>query len=1138
MNVEHLIQELARRGVKLSLAEGGGLRVRSQSGALDAELRDRLSACKADVVEWIQRQQAVLSSRPRIPVAPSAETYPLSFAQKRLWFLDQVGGGQDASTYCIPSATRLKGPLDRERLIAALHKVVDRHDILRTYYVTIDGEPKQKIAKSGTPDIRIVDLGEHFLEDRAGAKGVLDEHLKRETERGFDLSTSGPVRVRLYIHDSREHTLFISFHHIASDGWSNQVFLRDLSSFYEADGSPDPLPIQYRDYAAWQRQQWNEDRLSSELEYWQKTLEGFQPASLRGNDVPVPAHGHGRTLNHELAASSIRLLERLAAEHKTTLFTVLLSAFYVLLSRHTRQTDLTIGTDVAGRQVTELEDLVGFFVNQLVLRCTVQPTDTFDSLIERVKAVTTQAYSHQDMPFDVLVERFPGSRLQGDAAFFTVKFIMQAETQGDGEADSGDLAFHPVALPFEHARFDMTWSLVRGADHAVRISVEYRSGQFDAPTITSLLEQYDRLLQQLGAHPDAAVRNAPLAQAGFVEWLRESNRDNRQNVADTVTLASALASRAQAQPDSIAIVDGSTRLTYAQLQDQVEKFAVYLTQMGVYPGARVGICLDSGIDYVRAVCAVSRVGAAFIPIPTSMPADRAGQIIADSAMDLLVSRSDVVDELPAFELSFMSVICVDDEAEDWQSLDGDSVPAVSAHPQQLAYMIYTSGTTGTPKGVMVGVQGFGALIEDQKHRFGVTPDSTILQFASIGFDASVWEIAMALGNGAGLVCGHREQLMPGVDLQRFVVDHGISHATLPPSALSVMDPSAMPCLEVLIVAGEACKDGVIAPWQRKLRVYNAYGPSETTVCATVRATCAGSEPGFQGNIGTSILGTDVYVLDRDGHPAPVGMEGELVISGRSVGQGYHGDPRRTALAFVPDHLSGRRGSRVYKTGDAVRLMQDGSIRFEGRLDQQIKIRGFRVEVGEIEKHLLNHPLVSDAAIVVDEQERLQAYVVAPDQLDREQLRTSLRSSLPDYMVPATLTCIGRIPLTSNGKLDLQALPKPEVMSASAATAPENEVERQIAAIWCEVLGLDTVGRTTNFFDAGGHSLLLVKVQEQIQHQLGRELSVAELFRHPTVQQLAHALGEAQESKTDLADVDDRVARRKAGRGRKRAVAEV
>lgn len=1127
MTIRSLIERAADAGIGLALSPEGQLRVNAPKGVLDAQWRAELGDSKAELIAWL-RAQCADDFGPAPQRHDIRVPHPLSHAQQRLWILERIDPGSAA--YTIGSAFRVDADIDAPTLVAACTAIVRRHAALRTRFAVINGTPCQQVDDEPRVDFDLLVLP-------ADDEGALGATLEREAGRGFDLEQGPLLRVRLIEQPGQPPVLLVAMHHIVGDGWSNGVFVAELAAHYrairagQADGGLPEIEYQYTDYTHWQRAALPPARLDTLLGYWREALAGWQPLDLV-LDRPRPAQPsrHGRMQQLQIDVPTSLAVRRLSREHGCTVFPVLLAAFAILLQRRSGQHDIVIGTDVAQRTRVEWEGLIGFFVNQLVLRADLSGDPTFAELLRRINQRCLDAWAHQDLPFDVLVEKLLDGRDFSVTPFFQVKFILQNTPGGD---DASGL--ERIELPRRHAKFDMTWSVVENGDHFT-IDIESASELFEADTVARMADQYAALIAEAVAAPERLISRLRLDAAdAHAAAAAQSSRHTR----NALDLASFVEQWARERPRAIALTDPQIAVDYAELNRRANRLARLLQQWGVESETPVGVCLGNTTDHAIAAVAIAKAGGVLVPIDPQYPDQRISQIIEASGLPLLVTVAALLDRLPADDLNFIGVLCLDSEQAACAEQSDDDL-GLPRHAEQAAYLIFTSGSTGRPKGVTVAAGGLANLAFAQGARFGLANSKRVLQFASVGFDASIWEMLMAFAHGAALCCAPREMTMPGQALAALIAEQRITHLTLPPSALSVMPSAFVESLDVLVLAGEACRDEQVAPLLGgRCAVFNAYGPSETTVCASI-ADILPSAHGFAGSIGHPIEGVALHVIDVAGQPAAIDVPGELCIGGSALARGYWNDPVQTAARFVPDPHATTPGARLYRSGDRARLRDDGRVEFLGRLDQQIKVRGHRIEPGEIEAALLQQPGIRGAVVVVDPARgELAGYVVtAQEPLDTTALRHALRGRLPEYMIPRSIVVIERIPTTANGKLDVAALPAAtERRERAAVDAPQGAIESSIAEIWARLLGLAEVSTRDNFFDVGGHSLLLIQVQEQIRERLQREVGVAELFKYPTVQGLAAYL-ERGAARVEDTRSDARIAqRRQAARQRSARVAE-
>ncbi|HSS49714.1 MAG TPA: amino acid adenylation domain-containing protein, partial [Thermoanaerobaculia bacterium] len=981
------------------------------------------------VAALAQRVEALLrkpgeGAVPAIVPAPRPDDLPLSFAQERLWFLEQLDPG--TSTYNLPMALGLRGNLEAGALRRSLSELVRRHEVLRTRYVILEGRPVQVIDAAGEADLPLIDLQGLAAAARAEEARRL---LWQEGGQPFDLSRQPPLRAGLLRLEPERHAVWLTMHHIASDGWSTGILVRELSVLYGGAlrGERPELPeldVQYADFALWQRGWLAGDELESQLRFWRRSLAGAPPLLELPLDRPRPAvqSFRGARSFFQLPRDLARDLASLSRSQGATAFMVLLAGLSALLSRMAAQEDLVVGTVVANRNRREIEDLIGFFVNTLALRIKAPGDLPLCELIREVREVALGSYAHQDLPFEKLVEELAPERSRAHSPLFQVLFVLQ-------NAPEAALELPGIALemvsgePEGAARFDLTLTATEGAG-GIRGAWEYNRDLFDATTIARLSDHLRLLLEGALRQPECRLSDLPLLSAGqrqqlLVEWDDAAGTDR-----PAAGALEQIAQHARRTPEAVAAIFGEERLTYGELDERAERLAGRLREQGVGPEVCVGLCLERSFDLLIGMLAILKAGGAYLPLDPSYPADRLAFMLNDalagSALRLvLIEEGPVHDALAARVPGLCRA-----GGGDFPAQRGPA-PAKSAAPEDLAYVIYTSGSTGTPKGVAVTHRGLANLAAAQRRLFEVEPGSRVLQFSSPSFDASVSEIVVTLAAGACLCLAGRQAMMPGPDLASLLDGSGITVVTLPPSALAALPEEPHPALRTLVVAGEACPPDLAWRWARSLRVVNAYGPTEMTVCASAGVVREGEAL----SIGRAIDDTRLHVLDPRMNPVPIGVAGELYLTGPGLARGYHGRPEATAEAFVPDPFTAESGGRLYRTGDRVRRLPDGRTEFLGRADRQVKLRGFRIELGEIEAALARHPAVAEAAAVVREERtgdrRLEACAVpripATADLSPAELRTFLRGLLPEYMVPSRIVVRERLPLLPNGKVDLRSL---------------------------------------------------------------------------------------------------------------------
>ena len=1020
----------------------------------------------------------------------------LSFAQQRLWFLDQLDPGSPA--YNLSTAFRLPGSLDVAILKRSLNEIVRRHEALRTTIQFSDGEPLQIIARTLNLDVELIDL--------TGVSSAMREQEARrltlsEAQRGFDLSRGPLLRATLLRLAESDHVLVLTMHHIVSDGWSLGVLFAELTTLYQAyaagNSSPLPeLPFQYADYSEWQREYLQGDTLSNVLGYWKGQLAGAPPLMELPADRP-----RGPLLNRSGATQSFRFsaeisdgLRSLARQQGVTLFMVLLAAFKTLLHRYTGVSDLVIGVPIANRNRAEIENLIGFFVNTLVLRTDLSGNPTFNELLGRVRKVTLEAYAHQDLPFEKLVEEIQPERRLNHNPLFQVAFVLQNVPTLSGA--SYDQPNEPP-ITVGATKFDLSLALAEG-EREISGAFEYITALFNGDTISRMMGHFQTLLASIIANSDARLSDlAVLSESERSQLLREAV-GNTSDLPE-ITIHELFEYQVQQSPANTAVIFNDTKLTYEELNRRANQCAHYLQSTGVGPETKVGLLVERGPELVIGLLGILKAGGAFVPLDPAFPAERLAFMLRDAGVQVVATQSQLADKLIANTIRVVYL----DEIPDG-SVEN---PPSELMPDSLAYLIYTSGSTGTPKGVLIEHRGICNMSRAQTRLLRVRPEDRVLQFASLSFDAAIFEIVMALAHGATLCLAPRKALLPGASLNRLMDELAITTVTLTPSALAVLPAEELLTVRNMIAVGEPCPAELVARWSKGRHFFNAYGPTETTIWATVFECDDATAPP---PIGRPIDNTSVYLLDASLQPVPIGGRGEIYIGGVGVARAYLNLPELTAERFVPDRFSQRPGARLYRTGDRGRLRREGQIEFLGRVDHQVKLRGYRIELGEIEMALETNPGVRKAVVIVPEdrvEKRLVAYLETKEEASVDQLRGFLKTKLPEYMVPSAFVIVDKLPLTPSGKVDRKALPVPG--DAAHATGefvpPQGPVEEILARIWTELLDLDRVGRHNSFFELGGHSLLATQVVSRVLDLLSVELQVRQIFETPTIAELAAAM---------------------------------
>ncbi|MCZ8118403.1 MAG: amino acid adenylation domain-containing protein [Microcystis sp. LE18-22.4A] len=1065
----------------------------------------------AHLIGQLQQQNLTLTVPPILPRTKDTEL-PLSFAQQRLWFLDQLQ--PNSALYNIPMVLHFRGNLNQKALEQSLREICDRHEVLRTNFVTIDGQPTQ-IIQTTRETISVVDLQDLPIQEQAEKTQQLKQ---KQATQPFDLAKESLIRITLVVLSETEHLLLVCMHHIISDGWSIEVFIHELTSLYNAytqnhPANLAPLPIQYADFALWQKQWLQGDVLQTQLNYWQNQLANAPSLLSLPTDHPRPAVQSfvGTQQEFSLSPKLSQALTELSRQQGVTLFMTLLAAFDALLYRYTGSSDILVGTPIANRNRGEIEGLIGFFVNTLVMRTDLSDNPSFSQLLTRVREVTMDAYAHQDLPFEMLVEALQPERDLSHTPLFQVAFVLQ----NTPKSEIAMTGLTVTDLPPENttAKFDLTLAMVN-TDDGLKGVWEYNTDLFESSTIERLSGHFLNLLGGIAANPQARISQLPLLTESETNQLLIEWNNTQVDYPEYKCIHQLFEEQVKRTPDAVAVVCSQQQLTYNELNCRANQLAHYLRKLGVKPDELVGICLERSLDMIVGLLGILKAGGAYLPLDPDYPSERLQFAIADAQLSLLLTQEGLIDKLPEHQAP---LILLDRFTEEINQNSQDNLTGVVT-ANNLANLIYTSGSTGKPKGVMVEHRGLFNLATAQIKTFNLQSNSRLLQFASLNFDASIWEIIMAIGSGATLYLDTKDALMPGLPLMGRLKDYGITHIILPPSALAALPLEEIPELQTIIVGGEACSEELIKQWARGRNFFNAYGPTETSVCATVEKW---TDETLKVTIGRPIANTQVYILDSHLQPVPIGVPGELHIGGMGLAKGYLNRPELTQEKFIPNpfekdevipptplNKGGNEPSKLYKTGDLGRYLPDGKIEYLGRIDNQVKLRGFRIELGEIEALLNQNEAVQSSCVIVREDnlgdKRLVAYVVPQPEINLtiNEIRQFLRAKLPDYMVPTAFVLLDTFPLTPNGKIDRRALPVPDLQRQGEYIAPRNPIEEKMAQIWGEVLKLKRVSIEDNFFELGGHSLLATQVISRLQETFEIVLPLRYLFESPTIAQLS------------------------------------
>jgi amino acid adenylation domain-containing protein len=1053
------------------------------------------------------------------------KTAPLSFAQQRLWFLDQYE--PDNILYNIPAAIRLSGTLDVTALERSLNDILNRHEVLRTTFAMVRDRPAQIVNEPRAFRLTVIELREPSLEEKETTAARL---ATEEARKPFNLAEGPLLRVKLLQLAEDDHVLLITMHHIISDGWSIKVFISEIGELYEAHANkrearlPD-LPIQYADFAAWQRGWLQGERLEEQLFYWGSQLADAPPLLELPTDRPRPTFKtfHGADVQLSFSPDLSEEITRLSRREGATVFMTLLAAFSTLLYRYSGQRDILVGTPIANRNRAETESLIGFFINTLILRTRFTEQMTFRELLGQVRETALDAYAHQDLPFEKLVEELQPERTLSHSPLFQVLFHLQNAVT-EGFSLSG-LSLDQLEVETETAKFDLSLSMAESKEGLVG-RLNYNTDLFDAVTISRMAGHFEQLLGAAVANPDEQISRLRLLTETEKHRVLFEWNDTHRDYVENRPVHTAFAAQAELTPNAVAVRFEQHTLTYRELNQRANQVARYLQRLGVGPEVMVGVFLERSIEMLVGLLGILKAGGAYVPLDPTFPAERLSFISRDAGLSVVLTREGLREFFPSCDAGF---VCLD---TDWELISQEKNANVDSDitAENLAYIVYTSGSTGRPKGVLVEHRQLSNYIDGVRERLGLDACTSFALVQPLTVDASVTTIYSALLAGGSLHLISDECAADARALATYLDHHQIDYLKIAPSHLAALHqtPATMMPRKLLIIGGEASRV-TFAEQLRTLAqcsIFNHYGPTETTVGVTTYSVDerVSDVPSVTLPIGRPLPNVQAYVLDPHLEPAPFGVAGELYIGGKCVARGYLNSPELTAEKFIPDPFSRSAGTRLYSTGDVVRYLADGQLEFLGRKDQQVKVRGFRIELGEIETALCEHEGVREAVVTAYSNThgdtRLAAYVVPVEEraLTRGELHAFLREKLPAYMMPNLYLFLDKLPLTPHGKVDRLALPQPEDAERELDVpfvGPRNAIEEVLSEIFAEVLRVDRVGINDNFFDLGGHSLLATQLVSRVRKAFQPDLPLRKVFEAPTVASLAALLVAGEPSRGEL-----------------------
>ena len=1092
----------------------------------------------ADLAEIIETS-LIKAGIQTIPRRTGTDPAPLSFVQQRLWFIEQLDEG--TPTYNIPFNAHLKGLLNPSILEQSINEIVRRHEGLRTSFTIVNGEPVHSIAPTLTVTLPVKDLRE-FPEDERKVKA--QQLALEDVQELFDLTQCPLFRMTLLQVDEEEYIFLMTIHHIIYDGWSVGVFMEELTTLYKAlsSGKPSPLPelsIQYTDFAQWQREWMRAEVLERQLSYWTHQLSGSLPVVELPTDRPRPTKQtfQGEIQSFALSKNLSETIKSLSRQENVTPFMTLLAAFKLLLYYYTGEEDIIVGSPIANRNRTEIEKLIGFFVNTLALRTDLSGNPTFSELLGRVRKMTLEAHVHQDMPFDLLVADLHPERELNRQPLFQQMFVLQ-DTPIQTLEFAG-VVLEPIEIHNGTSMFDLTLEMV-DTERGLSGFFEYNTDLFDDSTITRMLEHFKTLLEGIVVNPEQRLSELSILTEVeqhkiLVEW-----NDTEADFPKNSCIHTLFETQVEQTPDAVAVAFNGNQMTYRELNQRANQLAHYLQKLSVGPETFVVICMERSLEMLVGILGTLKAGAAYAPMDPANPTKRLAFMLKDTGAPVLITQKHLQRNFPDHN---GHIVCLD---SDWKNMveENDENPRCNVAAENLAYVIYTSGSTGLPKGVLISHRALVNRCVTAAEYYALEPHDRILQFASISFDVSLEEIFPSLINGATVVLSPKEVSTSLEALSTLLEREKLTVLNLPTaywhewvSELSRSNSQPPSTLRLVIVGTEQASAKHLATWQSlvndRVRWINAYGPTEATITATVydgsqmqmhkESMSAQSIP-----IGRPINNTRIYLLDKYLQPVPIGVPGELCIGGTSLARGYLHQPGLTHEKFIPNPFNNEPRARLYKTGDLARYWPDGNIEFLGRIDQQVKIRGFRIELGEIEVVLNGYPAIQEVVIVTRDNgsgnKQLAAYAVFHQEFKAtvNELRNFMKEQLPEYMIPATFTFLDALPMTSSGKVDRRALPEPGTDRPELTetfVAPRNPSEKVMVDIWAEILGLERIGVYDNFFDVGGHSLLSMQLVSQVEKMFQIEVPLQNFFETPTVAGLIEIIEAARQrgSSTTMLD---------------------
>lgn len=1089
------------------------------------DAQDRLQASSLpssedlELLGYFIEEEGISSGHSSIARRAYASASPLSFAQERLWFLAQLE--PDKPVYNVRLMTYLHGPLNLKALQLSLREVIQRHEILRTTFEIDHYNLVQVVHPSMEVQLPLIDLSTLSLSERSIH---LEQLTKVEARRLFHLTKGPLLRGMLLRLAPEEHILFLTLHHIITDGWSTGIFKQELGILYESFASGTPpslpdLPIQYADFAAWQRQQFQGEHFTSLLAYWREQLAGSPPLLEFPFDhprPPVPSYT-GASFALTISPSLTQALKALSQKEGVTLFMTLLAAFQALLARFSGQEDIVVGTPIANRTRKELEGLIGFFVNTLVLRTNLSGNPRFLELLQQVRQTALGAYIHQDMPFEKLVEELQPERTLSYHPLFQIMF--QLDNTPSPSLTFAQLSLETVDFEKEMVPFDLELSISE-EKQGLFAQFDYNTDLFDKTTIVRFANYFQAFLASIADNPTQHLSDISLLSITEHEQMLVSWNATQTSYPEIECIQHLFEKQAERIPDAIAVTYGEQHVTYQELNRRANQLAYYLRTQGVGSEVRVGLCMERSIEIIIGLLGILKAGGVYVPLDPTYPASRLSFMLTNANIQIILTQESLKEHFSSEEVE--QILCLDSQWSVIAQVNG--LLHERSYPENLAYVVYTSGSTGRPKGIAMTHRAITNLIVWGLRNTSLANQARTLQFASPSFDVSLQEMFLTWGSGGIVLLISQESRRNMEEVAEIIYNEAIERLYMPAMTFQQLAQiferkGISPSHLCEIIAGSEQLQ-ITEPIIRLLDslesciLRNEYGPSESHVATAFTVQNAAEEWVRVPPIGRPIANTEIYILDRYFHPVPVGVPGEIYIGGAGLARGYLGRPDLTADRFIPNPYGKEAGTRIYKTGDLARYRSDGDIEFLGRIDHQIKLRGYRIELGEIETILTEHPGVNETVVLLQEgtsgNKQLIAYIVVATgwQITPAALRAWLRERLPDYMVPSAFTILEHFPLTAHGKIDRQALLQIDTSRPELETefvAPRTPLEETLAGIWSRVFNLQQIGIYDNFFDLGGHSMLATMLMVQIQDHFQMQLTVRDLFEQPTIAGLAESI---------------------------------